>query len=735
MANAVEKLDDDEVQNIVTKVLIDAYNYNTELSEGRAKATEYYLGEPFGNEEEGRSQVVLTELRDAVSGMMPDIIRIFTSGQRAVEYVPGSPESVKATEYITDYITKKLEAGGFFIELHSAVMDGLVRRLGAMKWWWDETAYAKAYTLENVPQDQLESLTALDTVSLTEVSTDSATDLSTVSFTLKKKKGCFKFAAVPPEEFLTSRNARSIEESLAVAHSRTMTRGELVALGIDEDDLDEYGQPDDESQTLNNLDEIARSEVTGESVQVDVKAGKANEKILYTEAYVNVDADGDSIAERRKFLCIGSKYKIVNGKRGTPVDCAPPFAAFSPYPEPHALIGQSVADRTMDMQLYKSSIFRAMSDSLALAVFPRLLVTEGNTNIADAMNTAIGNIIRQRTVGATSSIAHDFVGREVLPILSAVDDIVERRTGQNKGAQGLDSDALQSSTASAVGAAIQKSAAHVEMICRVIAEELLKPLFRGAYAMYVEHQPEPEMARLNGQWIQMDASQWAEELEVGVNVGLGTTDTEKKIAILMAVNADQTAIYEKYGPSNPLVTLAMIRNTKAQILALHGYKDASTYYNEIPDNWQPPAPPAPQKTPEQIQVEGELQIAQLKTQREFTIKQAQMQADLDQQQWERAFEIQKHADDVVLRREAINAQFKSTTTQQQMEAESNEMQQTIDGHLAAQQQTHQQAVDAHNQQLAAQQQEHEQQLAQAQQAHEQQLAQQQATAPEGGATE
>lgn len=38
-----------------------------ELSEQRRKALRYYLGEPFGNEIEGRSKVVSTEVSDTIA--------------------------------------------------------------------------------------------------------------------------------------------------------------------------------------------------------------------------------------------------------------------------------------------------------------------------------------------------------------------------------------------------------------------------------------------------------------------------------------------------------------------------------------------------------------------------------------------------------------------------------------------------------------------------------------------
>ena len=44
--------------------------YDTEFSQDRANTLSYYLGGTFGNEVEGRSQVVATEVSDVIQYMM-----------------------------------------------------------------------------------------------------------------------------------------------------------------------------------------------------------------------------------------------------------------------------------------------------------------------------------------------------------------------------------------------------------------------------------------------------------------------------------------------------------------------------------------------------------------------------------------------------------------------------------------------------------------------------------------
>ena len=72
---ATEPMDDAELQAIITQDLTDAVSYvDSDLSPTRAKGTEYYRGDLFGNEVDGNSKVVAMEVRDTVSAMLPSLI-------------------------------------------------------------------------------------------------------------------------------------------------------------------------------------------------------------------------------------------------------------------------------------------------------------------------------------------------------------------------------------------------------------------------------------------------------------------------------------------------------------------------------------------------------------------------------------------------------------------------------------------------------------------------------------
>ena len=68
----------EELQGFIGSQIRDAVNYiDDTVSPNRAEATKYFRGEPFKNEEDGRSTVVDMTVRDTVGKIMPALLRVF----------------------------------------------------------------------------------------------------------------------------------------------------------------------------------------------------------------------------------------------------------------------------------------------------------------------------------------------------------------------------------------------------------------------------------------------------------------------------------------------------------------------------------------------------------------------------------------------------------------------------------------------------------------------------------
>jgi hypothetical protein len=615
-----------EVEAVLQGHIADASSFlEAQLSPERATATKFYQGQKFGNEQKGRSQVVLTDVRDTVIAMLPSFMRVFFGAEQAVEYRPHGPEDVATAEQATDFVNTVVlqQDNAGFTEFYAWMKDALVRKLGTMKYWWEDRSTWKAYTAERLDVNQFEALANDPDVQLTSVEEVAADGVvyRNVKYKHWRYEGFARLACVPPEEVLISREARSREDALLIAHQTEKTRSELVAMGIDGKVIDEFGGPS--SRLRHSQEDIARR---GGMVQDTLEADPDAVRHLYIEAYVYLDVDGDGEAELVKCCCIGEGQHLV--KDPEPID-ERPLAFLCPDPEPHVLIGQSVADRTMDLQRIKSDVLRAKLDSLAAGIFPRRYVMEGEVNMQDLASTAVGADIRTYSPPANAVFVEKQPPEiEALPVLEYLDLVKTQRVGPMPAT--LDPDALQSTTAKAVNATVTAASDQLELIARIFAETGVKQLFRGLLKLLVEHQPRARMVRLRNQYVAVDPRAWDADMDVQVNVALGGGLVEEKLGVLAATAAKQEAVLQLLGPSNPLVTLGQYRHTLGKMLELKGFKDVSNYWNDIPLDWQPPPQP-PQPNPEMVYAQAEMVKAQAglaKDQADFQVERAKLEQEL-----------------------------------------------------------------------------------------------------------
>lgn len=754
-------MDRGELESTLGPILTDCVSFvDSVLSPERAEATRYYNGEPFGNEEEGRSQIVLTELRDTVSGTAPDVLRIFFGPERVVEFLPkqSTREAAKDARVQTDYVHFCFtERNQGFLESLAVLKDGLIRKLGIFKVWWDDSSDVRAYTLKNVTDDELTALAAKDDIELLSVKVTGTQDaddlppappmqqqpgqpaaapgqpvpqppaapaapapqkLHTVHMT-KALPGRLRVKAVPPEEFLYNRTARDTDtEFVVLAHRMKKTRSQLVALGIPEKVIEEFGGA---ATDLDGNEEVLARQLGVEGEQQDEAKTGDNDEYEYIESYVRMDVDGDGIAELRQVCTIGPSFHVTNGDGlGEPVD-GHPFALFIPDPEPHTLHGNSFADRTMDLQEMKSSVFRAQADALSASIFPRISYVEGQANVLDILNTAISAPIRMRSIGAVQPITMPYNGAMATEMLQTIDAILEQRTGRRKGVEGLDADALQSTTAQGVDAAVNGARAQTEMLARIFAEMTLKPLFRRMYKLLRQNQPE-ESVKLRDQVYTLNPSAWEDELDVAVNVALGTTLVERKLAVLDRALGKQEQVLQLLGPQNPIVSLSQYADTLQRGVELGGFRDVESFFSSVRPDWQPPQQ-APQPSPEETLAKAQLQIEQMRVQKDLQIKEAELQLKQRQTQQEHDRNLARDAAELALKKLEIEYKYGAQQLQGEFEQNMARNEQLLDAHRTDVEHSLARADQAHSQELERQQQEHDQMIAEQEAAAKAQAAQ------------
>lgn len=615
-----EVMSEEELQGVISAEIYDAISFiDDDIGGNRALATEYYYGAPFGDEEDGRSQVVSMDVRDTVQGILPSLMRIFFGPERVVEFMPQGPEDVQSADQATDYVDFifKRDNPGFKI-LHSAFKDALVRKCGIVKYWWDESVEVSAESFSMLDEQSMMMLVENPDVEISAVREypipgampmNEAQGIMTpppmmydVEIKRRIKSGKVRIEALPPEEFLIDRRAKSIDEAIFVGHRTMKTVSELVAMGYDYDEMVEVAGNGNDFD--NNQEYTARNPFA--VISTSNNGDPSSKSVLYIEGYLKVDFDGDGIAELRRICTVGTGNKVIRNE----IVADRQFADFCPDPEPHTFFGMCPADVVMDIQRIKSNVQRGILDSLAQAIHPRTAIVEGQANMEDVLNTEVGAVIRMRAPGMVQPFVTPFVGQAAFPMLDYLDDIKQTRTGISKAAAGLDADALQSTTKAAVSATVNAAHQHIEMIARIFAETGMRKLFTGILKLVIENQDRARMIKLRNTFVPIDPRSWDSNMDVIVNVGVGDGTIEDRINILNQVAMRQEMLIKETGPNNPVVSIQQYTNTLTKMLQLAGIKDSQNYFNQLPADFQLPQPPEPKPTPEEMLTQVQAQSIQ-----------------------------------------------------------------------------------------------------------------------------
>jgi hypothetical protein len=651
---------EDEIDSVVRQAIEDAVDFiDNTISPNRATAAEYYNGEPFGNEQEGRSTAMTMDVRDTVQAMLPSLMRIFCGSDHVVEYAPNGPEDLEAAKQATDYVNYILNQDqdeSYISIMYQTFKDALVKGSGFLKYYWDESEDVTSYDLDGLDDEALATLNSDSSIEVVKIKSTASTDtfdsqeqgalnLHSVTVVHRRSVGKVRVAAVPPEEILVSRHARSFADSDLIAHRRYATVSELVAMGYEFDTVIDYVTDDDDFELSN---EEARERLLSSQDSRDYSTDPSLRRVLYVEAYMNLDVDGDGVAELRKICCMGPNYEAM---RNDPFDDIP-FCHFCPDPEPHAFFGTSIADVTMDIQRIKSSVLRASLDSLAMSTHPRVGIVEGQASLEDVMNVEAGGIIRMRSPGAVIPFNLPYVGKEAFPMMQYLDEMRENRTGVSKAADGLAPEALQSSTLMAVNQTIAAAQQRTELIARLFAENGMTRLFKGILRLIIQHQDRPRMIRLRNDFVQMSPDVWNADMDVVSNVALGRGGDQERMGMLQQISQKQEMIMQQMGPDNPLVNAQNYYSTMTAMLELAGFKDINRFFSD-PAQYQAPPPQEPPPDPNQALIEVQMQSIQADIQK----KQAELELDREKMIREDDRRRDRDEADILLKAAELTARY------------------------------------------------------------------------------
>jgi predicted GNAT family acetyltransferase len=661
-------MDEGTLKGILDAEIDNAIGFiESETTDDRRKALEYYNRYEYGNEVEGRSQIVTGEVAEVVDGALPQLLRIFTQSDEIVRFEPknaGDEEKAKqATEYV-NWVMNRDNDG--VLLMHNWFKDALLQKNGIVKVYWDEKIDVSKEKYQNLNQDELAMLLADPEVEvvnqkINEIAPAGMDEMGMmippvysydVKLKMTKKTGKVIVENVPPEEFLISKKARTIADAPFVAHRKLATRSELISMGYEKDIVDNLPTYADLTYNQENVARFDQGEQPSDQASLDFSM----QEIEVMEVYIKVDFDGDGIAELRKITYAGTD--ILDNEEADFI----PFCSICPIPMPHKFFGHSLADRAVDIQLIKSTVTRQILDNLYMTNSPRMGVVEGQVNLDDLLTVTANGIVRMKNTQAIVPLTVPPTANQSFPLLEYLDSVQAKRTGVSDQMNGLSPDVLQNSTATAVAMMQSSAAGKVELIARVFAETGVKDLFQKILQLLCKYQDKERIVRLRGKYVTIDPREWTNGFDITINVGLGTGNKQEQMAMIAMVLGKQEEILKTAGINNPLVSLSNYRQTLGRFIEAAGFKDSNEFFMEITPEQeqqlemqgqqQQQQDPAMEAYVAQMQAkmaadnakaENDIQIAQVKAEAQIRLKQQEFEMTMALKKQEFEYEAQLKA--------------------------------------------------------------------------------------------
>lgn len=634
-------LTEQDIQSIAQSAVENCVSFvESEVAPSRIKAQRYYEGEVDIGEEEGRSTVVATKVRDAIRNMKPSLLRVFLQSDRAVEFIPTKPEQIRFAEQATKYVNYKFEELNGYTVLSDAIHDAMLKKNGVVKAYYDTTVEGEIYTFNNLNDMEFTAIVNDDGIEVVEHTTKIEMEVNEMGMEVESPRhdlkvmktsemGDLKIESVPPEEFYVDASARSLDDAYAVCHRTDMRVGDLVEMGFDFEQVVELGNMDD-SGSFADLEDFERTGYV--DTFDDDEQDLSMRKVMVTELYIKMDVEGTGVPQLHRLLLGGDSYELLDMEQYGHL----PFAVFEVEPEPHTFYGTSVADLIMNDQDSATALLRGVLDNIALTNNPRTEILDGAVNIDDVLNNEIGGVVRVKQQGSIQPLAVPFVAGQTLSAIQYYDQEIENKVGISKASLGLNPDALQAKTATAVQATLQGAASQIEIMARNLAQGGVSQLFKLMLKLVIENCEEATVMRLTGgQYEPIDPRSWDKKMDVKVNVGLGTGKEEQKQAALQQTLQMQMQIVQGYGLQNGIVGLTQIRNTLGDMLAMNGLPNSNRYFNPMDEQTEAQIMQQQQEQqqseePEMTQQEAYLQAEQIKAQTKAQTDMAKLQIEAQQ---------------------------------------------------------------------------------------------------------
>lgn len=646
--DAVVKKDDDEVKSkkllgILTsqKSRSIGFDYDKDLNTERADALDYYKGKHEGAIKRdlpalpNRSSVVDTSVANGVEMALPDIIGIFTEGDDGLTFKPVGLEDVEQAKQETDYVRHIVfQQNDGWMLLYTAIKDALISKTGIFHFQWDGEQEFEEYTTEasepQIDEIEMQGNEVVEKTPTNIVNTDGFPIFSVV-FRKPVTDGHVSICVVPPEDFTVHADTVKLKDTEYCAMRTKVSRQSLIERGYDKKKVLQLETDDD-----NDAEKQAR-DTTNETDETDADGDEMLEMVDIITHYIRIDLDGSGKRQIWRVVTGNDEGVELEREKRSMIE----FAALIPFPMPHRFYGQSLADKLIQTQKWKTTVTRQVNDHLYFAnnqrqevkkagIVPGITIEQLNDNApGQPVVTEDGNSLRP--------IQNGSLGIDGLGLLEYINTDAEQRTGIMRFGAGMNPDSLHETKG---GSDNQLSAAQKRhrMMARLFAEGGLRDLYLGVHDLARQNATLTDTAELRGKWVDVAPGDWRRRKDMIISIGIGSGGTEDDLnrlrewrgIISQVVQAQggldaKDGIVTKQNVYEGVASLGEKLRIKDAALQITNPAEAAQKKAMSGEQEQPEMPPEVLKAQMEMKVEQETQAARIQLE---TVK-AETQAKID----------------------------------------------------------------------------------------------------------
>lgn len=539
---------------------------------------QYYRGKTMGNEVDGRSKIVSTDVFETVEWLIPALMDIFSPESGFPVLEPVGPEDVDPAEAMTQLVQYQFWRQNDGEEIvRKAIKDCLLYRPGGIiKYSWHKVEGMKKTSWQGVPPEALPYMNEDNGYKITGA-VDTGVGYDVEGYKKFIEYDGPRFWSLAPWEFLRHPNASNVKESAFCAHKKRCTVDYIRRLGK-QGYFKDYEQAIDESTKppVDNLLEVKIYTTDNLSRNEEPVKDEPRQEVYLYEVYGLYDSEGHGVLENLKIYLLGNTImRVDENPYGTP-----PFIVIRDIEDTHKFSGIPMSEMVEDLQRLRTFLIRQMADNMAQLNNATLMYDPTKVSQADIMNNVPGRNIRvkpgTRVADAIVPLTATPFSPESFNLLGYTSEMGEQRTGISKSFRSASDQ--YNTTATGQMNAINQASQRVRQVAKIVASSLAD-LFRAMVMMNKKFLTEDVWIRLfENNFVQIRPDDLEGRMDMNLNVVMGAAARQQQILNLQQL----LSIFGQLVPIGiPALDAKNTAEITREIVKNMGYKNQDRFLPQI----------------------------------------------------------------------------------------------------------------------------------------------------------